>query len=102
MRYFDLVAVIGTGPAGQKAAIQAAKLGKRVAIIERGSVLGGAALPVHRESAGERVLCFARGEDPLPNPLPAYREGERGRTSDCATFSEQSASNAWRKTAVDE
>lgn len=43
MRHFDL-AVIGTGPAGQKAAIQAAKLGKRVAIIERGSVLGGAAI----------------------------------------------------------
>jgi NAD(P) transhydrogenase len=27
--------VIGTGPAGQKAAVQAAKLGKRVGIIER-------------------------------------------------------------------
>ena len=41
MRQFDCV-VIGTGPAGQKAAIQAAKLGKRVAIIEKNSVLGGA------------------------------------------------------------
>jgi NAD(P) transhydrogenase len=41
MRHFDL-AVIGTGPAGQKAAIQAAKLGKTVAIIEKKSVLGGA------------------------------------------------------------
>ncbi|WP_428389033.1 Si-specific NAD(P)(+) transhydrogenase [Mucisphaera sp.] len=41
MRHYDAV-VIGTGPAGQKAAIQAAKLGKRVAIIEKGSVLGGA------------------------------------------------------------
>src|SRR6185436_1880059 len=43
MRHFD-VAVIGTGPAGQKAAIQASKLGKRVAIIERCNVLGGAAI----------------------------------------------------------
>ena len=43
MRHFDCV-VIGTGPAGQKAAIQAAKLGKRVAIIEKNSVLGGAAI----------------------------------------------------------
>ena len=43
MRHFDCV-VIGTGPAGQKAAIQAAKLGKRVAIIEKLNVLGGAAI----------------------------------------------------------
>ncbi|MBM3199200.1 MAG: FAD-dependent oxidoreductase, partial [Chlamydiae bacterium] len=37
-------AVIGSGPAGQKAAIQAAKLGKKVVILERDSVLGGASL----------------------------------------------------------
>jgi NAD(P) transhydrogenase len=43
MRHYDL-AVIGTGPAGQKAAIQAAKLGKSVAIIEKSSSLGGAAI----------------------------------------------------------
>jgi len=43
MRHFDL-AVIGTGPAGQKAAIQGAKLGKKVVIIEKNNVLGGAAI----------------------------------------------------------
>jgi NAD(P) transhydrogenase len=43
MRHFDCI-VIGTGPGGQKAAIQAAKLGKRVAIIEKNSVLGGASV----------------------------------------------------------
>ena len=37
---FDLV-VIGSGPAGQRAAIQAAKLGKRVAVAERKAVVGG-------------------------------------------------------------
>lgn len=37
---YDLVA-IGSGPAGQKAAIQAAKLGKRVAMLERGRMVGG-------------------------------------------------------------
>jgi NAD(P) transhydrogenase len=37
---YDLI-VIGSGPAGQRAAIQAAKLGKRVAIVERKTVLGG-------------------------------------------------------------
>jgi NAD(P) transhydrogenase len=41
MRHYDL-AVIGTGPAGQKAAIQAAKLGKRVVAIEKCSNVGGA------------------------------------------------------------
>jgi NAD(P) transhydrogenase len=40
MKHFDCI-VIGTGPAGQKGAIQAAKLGKRVAIIEKNPVLGG-------------------------------------------------------------
>src|SRR5205814_8006094 len=43
MRHFDCI-VIGTGPAGQKAAIQAAKLGKSVCIIEKNNVLGGAAI----------------------------------------------------------
>ena len=41
MKHYDCI-IIGTGPAGQKGAIQAAKLGKRVAIIEKNSVLGGA------------------------------------------------------------
>lgn len=40
MREYDLI-VIGSGPGGQKAAIAAAKLGKSVAVIERGSMLGG-------------------------------------------------------------
>lgn len=38
------LAIIGSGPGGQKAAIQAAKLGKKVAIIEKDSVPGGACL----------------------------------------------------------
>ena len=33
--------VIGSGPGGQRAAIQAAKLGKRVAIVEQQQILGG-------------------------------------------------------------
>ncbi|WP_156746136.1 Si-specific NAD(P)(+) transhydrogenase [Mycobacterium sp. 1423905.2] len=40
MREYDLV-VIGSGPGGQKAAIAAAKLGKSVAIVERGRMVGG-------------------------------------------------------------
>lgn len=40
---YDL-AVIGSGPAGQKGAIAAAKLGKRVAVIDRRDGIGGASL----------------------------------------------------------
>ncbi|MEW5978571.1 MAG: Si-specific NAD(P)(+) transhydrogenase [Acidobacteriota bacterium] len=43
MRNYDLI-VIGSGPAGHHAAIQAAKLGKRVAVVERKQVLGGVCL----------------------------------------------------------
>jgi NAD(P) transhydrogenase len=43
MKHYDCC-VIGTGPAGQKAAIQSAKLGKHVCIVERNDVLGGASI----------------------------------------------------------
>lgn len=38
------VLVVGTGPAGQKAAVQSAKLGKSVVIVEKDTHLGGACL----------------------------------------------------------
>jgi len=40
MQSFDLV-VIGSGPAGQRGAVQAAKLGKRVAVVEKRTDMGG-------------------------------------------------------------
>lgn len=40
MQEYDLV-VIGSGPAGQRAAVQAAKLGKRAAVIEKNVRVGG-------------------------------------------------------------
>jgi len=43
MQTFDLI-VIGSGPAGQRAAIQGAKSGKRVVLIESRAVLGGACI----------------------------------------------------------
>ena len=42
---FDLI-VIGSGPGGQRAAIQAAKLQKRVAVIERSEVVGGSSINI--------------------------------------------------------
>src|SRR5438445_5519240 len=43
MQTFDMV-VIGSGPAGQRAAIQAAKSGKHVAIVEKAETVGGACI----------------------------------------------------------
>lgn len=43
MQKYDLI-VIGSGPAGQRAAIQGAKLGKSVAVVEKREVVGGACI----------------------------------------------------------
>lgn len=43
LRHFDLV-VIGSGPAGQKGAIAAAKAGKRVVVVDGEGMLGGVCL----------------------------------------------------------
>src|SRR6058998_2859946 len=43
MEKYDLI-VVGSGPAGQRAAIQAAKFGKRAALIEKLEVIGGTAI----------------------------------------------------------
>jgi len=43
METYDLL-VIGSGPAGQRAAIQAAKFGKHVALVEKMEVVGGCAI----------------------------------------------------------
>ena len=50
---YDLM-VIGSGPAGQKAAIQAAKAGYRVALVEQDKFLGGAC--VHRGTIPSKTL----------------------------------------------
>jgi len=43
MQQFDVI-VIGSGPAGQRAAIQAAKCGRRVVVIEQREIVGGACI----------------------------------------------------------
>ena len=53
MSDFDLL-VIGSGPAGQKAAIQAAKAGRRVLVVERELAVGGAC--VHRGTIPSKTL----------------------------------------------
>ncbi len=53
MNHYDFV-VIGSGPAGQRAAIQAAKLGLSVALIERSFNIGGAC--VHTGTIPSKTL----------------------------------------------
>lgn len=55
------LAVIGSGPAGQKTAIQAAKLGKRVAIIDRSTCVGGMCIhygAIPSKTLREAILHF--------------------------------------------
>src|SRR5215212_7029890 len=59
--HFDLI-VIGSGPAGEKGAAQAAYFGKRVALIEREPVLGGAAAntgTLPSKTLRESALCLS-------------------------------------------
>lgn len=61
MSHYNLL-VIGTGPAGQKAAVQAAKLNKKVGIIERKMVLGGVCIntgTIPSKSLREAVLYLS-------------------------------------------
>jgi NAD(P) transhydrogenase len=96
MRHYDCV-VIGTGPAGQKGAIQAAKLGKRVAVVEKNQVLGGAQIntgTIPSKALREAVLHLTGGD----------KHGFTGQTSqakkrltiaDLASFSQRVIRHEW-------
>ncbi|MDP9103166.1 MAG: FAD-dependent oxidoreductase, partial [Pseudomonadota bacterium] len=51
--HYDLI-VIGSGPAGRRGAIQAAKLNKRVLVVERGKRVGG--VSVHTGTIPSKTL----------------------------------------------
>src|SRR5215468_9530560 len=58
---FDLVA-IGSGPAGQRAAVQAAKLGARAAVVERRRCVGGVCIDtgtIPSKTLRETILTYA-------------------------------------------
>ncbi|MDA0141228.1 Si-specific NAD(P)(+) transhydrogenase [Solirubrobacter deserti] len=59
--------VIGSGPGGQRAAIQAAKLGKRVAVAERRNRLGG--VSIHTGTIPSKTLRQATLEQIATRPL---------------------------------
>ncbi len=53
MNHYDLI-VIGSGPAGRRAAVQAAKFGKSVLVVERGRRVGG--VSVHTGTIPSKTL----------------------------------------------
>jgi NAD(P) transhydrogenase len=76
--HFDVV-VIGSGPAGQKAAIQAAKAGKRVAVIERDRQVGGSCVhtgTIPSKSLREHALRQrVRRVDLMDEPIQSLLDG---------------------------
>ena len=71
--------VIGSGPAGQKAAIQAAKAGKRVAVIERDRQVGGSCVhtgTIPSKSLREHALRQrVRRVDLMDEPIQSLLDG---------------------------
>ncbi len=94
---FDVL-VIGSGPGGQKAAIAAAKLGRRAAIVERQDMIGGVCLntgTIPSKTLREAVL-YLTGLD--------QREmyGQSYRVKDVITIADAISSmpTRWRSTTA--
>jgi len=81
-RRYDLF-VVGSGPAGQKGAIAAAKLGKRVGIADEQIMLGGVSLhqgTIPSKSLREAILHLTGFRDrAFPGGSDVRRDGIRGR-----------------------
>lgn len=82
---YDLVC-IGSGPAGQRGAVQAAKLGKRVAIVEKQRFVGGVCLhtgTIPSKTFREAVLSYANIANGLSSGVTERRgsNGVGGRTA---------------------
>lgn len=77
MRECDLC-VIGSGPAGQRAAIQAAKLGRRVVLVEKREVLGGVAVntgTIPSKALREAILTMVQ----RPSAMPQFGDFQLAR-----------------------
>jgi len=87
---FDFLC-IGSGPAGQRAAVQAAKLGKKVAVIERTCNVGGVCIEtgtIPSKSLREGILTRNSGDrKPTPRELLAEVQGVIQR--ECKIVSQQ-------------
>ena len=65
---YDLIC-IGSGPAGQRAAIQAAKLGKKAVVIEKQQCIGGVCI----ETGTIPFQDLSRGGTPSVYPTTSRR-----------------------------
>jgi NAD(P) transhydrogenase len=86
MNDFDVL-VIGSGPGGQKAAIAAAKLGRRAAIVERKDMIGGVCLntgTIPSKTLREAVL-YLTGLDQREMYGQSYRVKDDITIADLAT-----------------
>jgi NAD(P) transhydrogenase len=78
MRQFDLC-VLGSGPAGQKAAIQAAKLGRKVCVVEQREVLGGSAIntgTIPSKALREAILNLGGRAEATPRTADFFRAAQ--------------------------
>ena len=75
---YDLVS-IGSGPAGQRAAVQASKLGRRAAVVEKRRCVGGVCIDtgtIPSKTLREAVLAYS-GSATLGDRLPWARPASR-------------------------
>ncbi len=96
MKHYDCI-VIGTGPAGQKGAIQAAKLGRSVAVIEMSPVLGGAQIntgTIPSKALREAVLHLT-GANKRGLFGQSYRVKNDVTVADLAAVSQQVIRHEW-------
>jgi succinate dehydrogenase/fumarate reductase flavoprotein subunit len=75
--HFDLV-VLGSGPAGEKGAAQAAYFGKKVALVERARQVGGASVHYAGYQWGDRAAQL-RGLEARPGRAGTGARGNPGR-----------------------
>ncbi|MEO1498252.1 MAG: Si-specific NAD(P)(+) transhydrogenase [Planctomycetota bacterium] len=95
-KHYDIL-VIGTGPAGQKGAIQAAKLGRKVGIIEKSPVVGGVQVntgTIPSKSLREAVVTLT-GADKRNLFGASYRAKKDVTIADLAGFSQQIIRHEW-------
>jgi NAD(P) transhydrogenase len=96
MKHYDVIC-IGTGPAGQKGAIQAAKLGRTVAVIEKNPVVGGAQVntgTIPSKALREAVITLT-GADKRNMLGSSYRPKKDVTVADLVGFSQQIIRHEW-------
>ena len=97
MRQYDLC-VIGSGPAGQRAAIQAAKLGKSACIVEKRDVVGGVAVntgTIPSKALREAILSMLQRQSAMPQ-VGDFREARRHSFRELVASADRVVDGWWR------